>query len=330
MSDMESKDDDANLLSPLLLKVHQDVQSFTTLFKDTFTAPLSTEYTSKLLNTAFKLISSQDGDTSKINMVYLLFCLHAHGGVDVLKIPLKALRMLPKDPYLKSLFSCGIISITTEPSMTTSTIRHIPEHHQNSLDKSAESTDEDKPKSYNTRTIALKRQFKTLIEDIQSNDVLRNQLFNNSAQSNALHVLNTNYERWRSKAATLIKDSEIRKHFSPSKSRYTYEQRMNSLKNAYEALLENYYLPVYPPKRTLAKYKHGSNKDKQNNTPEHHSTKYNLRIRSTNTTPPPHLLANDLDLQGLPNEVLGHEQERPNTAPPDISCMHDDMPTFSE
>ena len=96
MSDMESKDDDANLLSPLLLEVHQDVQSFTTLFKDTFTAPLSTEHTSKLLNTAFKLIASQDGDTSKINMVYLLFCLHAHGGVDVLKIPLRTLRMLPK------------------------------------------------------------------------------------------------------------------------------------------------------------------------------------------------------------------------------------------
>lgn len=330
MSQTEFNEDVDNVLPLLLLETHEDIQSFATLFKASFTTPLSAEHVNNLLRASFKLISSQEGDTCKTNTVYLLFCLHVYGGVNVLSIPLRTLRILPKNPYLKRLLSCGIISITAEAFTTASTISEFAEQDHNNKARLTELEDEDTPQSYNTRTIALKRQFKTLIEDIQINDVLRDQLFNNAAQSNALHVLSTNYERWRDKVASLIKDDEIKRHFGPNKDRRTYEQQMNTLKHAYEDLLERYYLPVYPPKHTLAKYRNEPNGHGRKNASERHSARDRSRIWGANTTPPPHIFASDLDLSTFSKELLGDEQERPSTAPPDISCIHEDMPTFFE
>ena len=54
--------------------------------------------------------------------------------------------------------------------------------------------------------------------------------------------------------------------------------------------------------------------------------------RRTSVTPPPSLpvFVDKVGISYVENEALGQEQERPNTAPPDISYTHDDMPAFFE
>ena len=170
----------------------------------------------------------------------------------------KGIGCSPPDPpnssqksILEGTLFTGAISIMVEPVEREIRDSNINEESAD-MARRGMRQEEDRPTSYNARTILLKRQFKRLIEDIHRNDVLRTQLFGNTAQSSALHALSTSYEHWRGKVAALIKNDEIASYFGVKKRRLVYEQEMNIFKSAYENLLENYYTPVYPPKSTLA------------------------------------------------------------------------------